>query len=94
MAWNEGMLHHISADYTEDAPAGYTFSQQTSMDDPCVGLGCANMNKKGAVEKHPMNYPVPNFGVDPDVETTKNSLNIAEDVTGKKLIMGTPESKA
>lgn len=70
MAWNEGMLHHISSDYAQDAPAGYSFSQQAVMDDPCVGLGCASMNKKGKVEKIKMNYPVPNFGVDPDVETT------------------------
>ena len=52
------------------------------------------MHKHGAVEKHPMNYAVPNFGADPEMETTQKSLDIAENVTGKKLIMGTPESKA
>jgi|TARA_B110001450_G_C17410488_1_gene395550 hypothetical protein len=93
MAWNEGMLHHTSSDYADDAPAGYTFSQQQSMDDPCTGLGCANMNKHGKTEKFKMNYPVPDFGADPDIETTKKSISIAEDVTGKQLIMGTPESR-
>lgn len=87
------MLHHTSSEYTEDAPAGYTFSQQRTMDDPCVGLGC-DMFKKGKVEKYKMNYYVPNFGADPDMETTQKSINIAEDATGQKLVMGTPESKA
>lgn len=88
------MLHHTSSDYEADAPAGYTFSQQRSMDDPCVGLSCATMHKHATVAKHPMDYPVPNFGADPDMETNMRSLEIAEEKTGKKLIMGTPESKA
>jgi hypothetical protein len=51
------------------------------MDDPCAGLGCV-AKKHDAVEKFKMNYPVPNFGADPDIETTQKSLNIAENVTG------------
>ena len=41
-----------------------------------------------------MNYPVPNFGHDPDMVGTMNSLEIAEKMNNHKLIMGTPESKA
>jgi hypothetical protein len=41
-----------------------------------------------------MDYPVPNFGKDPDMETTMNSVGIAEKTVNHKLIMGTPESKA
>ncbi len=52
------------------------------------------MHKHATVAKHPMDYPVPNFGADPDMETNMRSLEIAEEKTGKKLIMGTPESKA
>ena len=63
------------------------------MDDPCVGLACATMHKHATVEKHPLDSPVPNFGADTDMETNMRSLEIAEEKTGKKLIMGTPESK-
>ena len=42
----------------------------------------------------PRDYFVPNFGKDPDMTGTMNSLNIAQDQLKHKLIMGTPESKA
>lgn len=41
-----------------------------------------------------VDYFVPNFGKDPDMEGTMNSLKIAEKMNTHKLIMGTPESKA
>ena len=41
-----------------------------------------------------IDYPVPNFGKDPDMEGTMNSIKIAEKMNTHKLIMGTPESKA
>jgi len=41
-----------------------------------------------------VDYPVPNFGKDPDIAGTWNSLTIAEKMNNHKLIMGTPESKA
>ena len=44
-------------------------------------MGCTQ-HKHGVVEKHPMNYPVPNFGADPDIETTANSISNAENATG------------
>ena len=41
-----------------------------------------------------MDYPVPNFGKDPDMVATMNSISIAEAMKNHKLIMGTEESKA
>ena len=41
-----------------------------------------------------MDYPVPNFGPDPENANTMNSIAIAEKMNNHKLIMGTPESKA
>ena len=43
---------------------------------------------------YPINYPVPNFGVDADVLTTARSIEIGEDAHAHKLIMATPESRA
>jgi len=94
MSWNEGMLHHVSDDYVNDAPYGYSFAQSQSQDDPCVGMGCTVHSHTKPAKKHPMNYPVPSFGADPDMETTMKSLKSAETEIGHTLIMGTPESKA
>jgi hypothetical protein len=41
-----------------------------------------------------MDYPVPSFGADPDVETTANSISIGEAMFNHKIIMATDESKA
>jgi hypothetical protein len=92
MSWNEGMLHHVSDDYVNDAPYGYSFAQ--SQDDPCVGMGCTVHSHPKPAKKHPMDYPVPSFGADPDMETTMKSLKSAETEVGHTLVMGTPESKA
>ena len=89
------MLHHVSDDYINETPAGYTFAQAQTQDDPCVGLGCERENMPKRRNKgFPMNYPVPNFGQDQDIATSMNSLEIAQNVTGHNLVMGTEESKA
>lgn len=41
-----------------------------------------------------IDYPVNNFGVDPDIIGTQNSIKISEDALNHKLIMGTADSKA
>jgi len=41
-----------------------------------------------------VDYPVPNFGKDPDMVSTLNSIKIGEEMNTHKLVMGTPESKA
>ena len=64
------------------------------MDDPiCSSAGCTQF-KHPEEKSHPMNYPVPSFGADPEMETTHNSIAIGEAQFGHKLIMGTDESKA
>ena len=41
-----------------------------------------------------VDYPVPSFGKDPDMEATMNSIRIGEEQVSHKLVMGTAESKA
>ena len=41
-----------------------------------------------------INYPVPNFGADPDMVGTMNSIKIGEEMNKHKFIMGTADSKA
>jgi len=41
-----------------------------------------------------IDYPVNNFGVDPDIIATQNSIKITESELKHKLIMGTADSKA
>lgn len=41
-----------------------------------------------------INYPIVNYGVDPDILATQNSIAITESQLGHKLIMGTADSKA
>jgi hypothetical protein len=40
-----------------------------------------------------MDYPVPDFGADHEIESTANSIAIGEAQYNHKLIMGTDESK-
>ena len=63
-------------------------------DDPiCSSAGCTQF-KHPEVKSHPMDYPVPSFGADPDMETTHNSIAMSEERLGHKIVMGTDESKA
>ena len=41
-----------------------------------------------------INYPVPDFGKDPDMVGTLNSIEIGEKMNKHKFIMGTADSKA
>lgn len=43
---------------------------------------------------YPINYPVPNFGPDPDMEATKRSIEIGEKAHEHYVEMATPESRA
>jgi len=63
-------------------------------DDPiCSSAGCTQF-KHPEVKSHPIDYPVPSFGADPEMETTHNSIANAEEALGHKIVMGTEESKA
>ena len=75
-------------------PEPYQYIQTESMDDPiCSSAGCTQF-KHPEEKTHPMDYPVPSFGADPEMETTHNSIAIGEAQYNHKLIMGTDESKA
>ena len=41
-----------------------------------------------------INYPVNNFGADPDMVGTMNSIAIGEKINAHKFVMGTADSKA
>jgi hypothetical protein len=72
-----------------------TQAQLAMGDDPvCSSAGCTQYKHPEAPEGHPMDYPVPSFGADPDVETTANSISIGEAMFNHKIIMATDESKA
>ena len=66
----------------------------------CSTAGCTQYGhpaaKDSTTEPPPaaVDYPVPNFGKDPDMVSTLNSIKIAEEMNTHKLVMGTPESKA
>jgi hypothetical protein len=44
----------------------------------CSSAGCTQYKHKHLEPEYPVDYAVPNFGADPEVDSTKNSLKIAE----------------
>lgn len=69
--------------------------QLDEQSDPiCSSAGCTQYKHKKTPLGYPIDYPVPSFGKDPEIEANANSLSIAEAMHSHKLIMGTPESKA
>ena len=60
----------------------------------CSSAGCDQYQHKKTPLGYPIDYPVPNFGSDPDIDATFKSISIGEAMHNHKLIMGTPESKA
>ena len=67
---------------------------QIESDPICSSAGCTQYKHKSTPLGYPIDYPVPNFGSDPEIDATANSISIAEAMHKHKLIMGTPESKA
>jgi len=56
---------------------------QMESDPICSSAGCEQY-KHPKKKMHPMNYPVPSFGADPDMAGTNQSLAVAEASTGHK----------
>ena len=76
-------------------PWTYPTSLTQARSDPiCSSAGCTQYEHPKPPAGPPMDYPVPSFGADPDIEGTANSLDIAEKMFKHKIIMGTEESKA
>ena len=67
---------------------------QLESDPICSSAGCSQYKHKKAKLGYPIDYPVPSFGKDPEIEANANSLSIAEAMHRHNLIMGTPESRA
>jgi hypothetical protein len=64
-------------------------------DDPvCSSAGCTQFKHPEEPVSHPMDYPVPSFGADEEIEATANSISIGEAMYNHKIVMGTEESKA
>lgn len=81
-------VRHI--DQAEDK-LGVTMVQTQS--DPCWGASCELYAVDKPPPGHPMDYPVPSYGADPDMEGTMNSLASAEKQENHHLVMGTDESR-
>ena len=64
-----------------------------TMSDPCWGDSCKMYEVDKPAPGHPMDYPVPSFGADPDMEGTMKSLASAEELSNHKLEMGTEKSR-
>ena len=78
---------------SREAPVFIQTLSEAGSDPICGSGGCLKNHKKKELG-YKINYPVPNFGVDTDIISNFNSLNVAEGITQNKLIMGTEESKA
>ena len=76
-------------------PWTYPTSLTQARSDPiCSSAGCTQYEHPAPPKGHPMDYFVPSFGRDPDMEGTEDSIDIAQKMIGHKIIMGTDESKA
>merc|ERR1719460_1350669 len=60
----------------------------------CSSAGCDQYKHKKAPRGYDINYFVPNFGVDGDINDSHHSLAISEGALGHTLEMGTEKSKA
>ena len=60
----------------------------------CSSAGCTQYKTKKTPLGYDLDYFVPNFGPDPDMVGTMNSIKIGEAMHNKKWVMGTKESKA
>ena len=67
---------------------------QLESDPICSSAGCTQYIHKKTPLGYDLDYFVPNFGPDPENKWSLDSIAIAEQTHGHKLIMGTPESKA
>jgi len=65
----------------------------TASDPICSSAGCSQYKHKGGALGYDINYPVPNFGADTDMNDAKDSLSLAEKQLEHKWVFGTAESK-
>ena len=64
-----------------------------SRSDPiCSSAGCAQYKHPAPAAGHPMDYPVPDFGQDPDIADTLRHEQMSSKMVGHKWEMKTPAS--
>jgi len=78
----------------KDLDADADVQIKTESDPICSSAGCTQYKQKKTGLGYPVDYDVPNFGRDGDINANMRSLAVAEKMYKHKLIMGTPESKA
>jgi len=67
---------------------------QLESDPICSSAGCTQYkHPESKAVSWPMNYGVPNFGMDRDIQGAFENLDAAEKIVGHHLVMGTAESK-
>merc|ERR1711981_1153417 len=73
----------------------WSLLQLDAESDPiCSSAGCTQYTHKKTPLGYPINYPVPNFGVDSDILDSHTNLANTESKMGHKIIMGTAASRA
>jgi len=81
----EDRMNHKYADW---------MNLQTESDPVCSSAGCDQYKHKKKARGYDIDYPVPNLGVDRDIEGAHEDLAVAEKIVGHHLVMGTKESQA
>ena len=66
----------------------------TASDPICSSAGCTQYKHKKKALGYKINYPVPNFGRDNDINDNFASLKTAEGMIGHEFQIGTAASKA
>ena len=61
---------------------------QTESDPVCSSAGCVQYKHAAPPAGHPMNYPVPDFGADPDIQNTLANEKLASGMINHKWNMG------
>lgn len=67
---------------------------KTESDPICSSAGCTQFKHKKKGLGYDIDYPVPNFGRDHDINDNFESIKLAEEMVGSKFTIGTAESAA
>ena len=76
--------YNFGGDYSAPVHNPLNDLVQLGSDPICSSAGCTQYTHPKKAAAYPMNYPVPNNGVDYDVLDNANSIKVAEDIVGHK----------
>ena len=65
-----------------DVAADVQLEEQSLSDPICSSAGCVQFKHPKKKDPYPINYPVPNFGVDRDIIDNQDDLKVAEGIVG------------